>query len=1066
MNNIAINVLSDNGITKGTLDVNDEDLNIIYQLADIREPDKRKANYVRKFKLPGTKNNNRIFTDIFENGYQISNLDQNSTSIGDKSKSYNPNLRLKAQVVLNNNIFFEGNLQLNKINKVDNKLIGYEITIYGSLGDFFGDIGDSDMTSLDISEYNHYLTRKNICYSWNMRGQGKYVSQFLPGDTTSYDRFFNDLIWKYNKLVPNDIGDGYVYPLFYQGGGDLNTYVSVDKWAPSLYVYTLMKKVFDKWGWKWKSDFFESELFKRLIIPFSKDSLMISEEQKNKTEFLANAGKRDATNAQVLTQHTSSVANTQTSGKVQFIYDSPNPSPLPYPVAQPAGRDEGGTFDTATGIWTAPKNGQFSIQTKLHMMIGFECAVPAYGITAPNVPVIVKIINADTNAVLAQKSFEWIFSPTVKTGGNYYQTIPCPVSYEGFISVGTRLAVIVDTTIPPGQYATKTINLSSGAAFACPIRTFATSFVNDASYFSATLLDKQLQEGDFINMNQVLPEMGISDFITGLNKMFNLYWVPTANDKEFIIEPRDVIFDKASDKIQDWTKQVDNGQILSIEPLYDLTANKFIYTYKPDTDFLNKDYSDTNSEIYSQNTITIENDFQFDTNKVETTFSPSPLYTPPFAQGVVLTAFIQKDGTKFKRATPKPRILYWGGMKAYTGVDIAIQDIFGTNGSYLLKRKSTGVQSFPYAGHLDDTANPTLDLGYGLSKNYYYTYNALTDNNLYNAYWKSFTEELIDPNQHLLTCQLVLSGVIMANLDLRSVIQVDNVYYRINKITYNPITSIAEAELFKLKAYERFTPSYLTTGALPATPGGNGTGTGADPGSTTNTTTTGWQPWRPWIIREWDSGKNPYLPGGGNWGTQILFGENTTQWNIANNNAGNWEQSLPVKSFTGYKLPTQPKTFTKNGSNTYANSGSVNVNGEWNIVAPTAQFVSINGSFNNITAGVRNVSVVGDYNTVLPDITNVSIVGNNIIAARSNTSYVDGLEIGRGQVQTHSTTMVKSPTTLIGGVVMGGKNSVGAFTTGKTTRLVSGNAPTTIAPSNTSPLGPPAPAWSGLLNQA
>jgi hypothetical protein len=1049
MNSIKINVVSDNGVTLGALDVSDDDLNIIYQLSDIREPEKRKANYVRQFTLTGSKNNNRIFSNIFEGGYNISDIQPGVPT----SKSYNPNLKLNAQVILNDNIFFEGTLQLNKINKVDNKLIGYDVTIYGTLGDFFGDIGDTKMTSLDVSEYNHKLTRDNIVLSWNMRGIGKSITQkSVNGQLTN--KSFTDSIWKYNILTPNDIGDGYVYPLIYQGGSNLSTYVSIDKWSPSIYAYTLMKKIFDKWGWKWKSEFFESELFKRLIIPFSKDSLMIDESQKNKSEFLSNCGVRSALNAQVLTTHTSAVANTQTSSRVQFIYDSPSPSPQPYPLAQPEGRDEGGTFNTQNGIWTCPKNGQFKLQSKLHMTIGFlqlnlGGSPIAYGIVGPNVPFKVKLINADTNAILSETSGQWLFSPTVKTVGNYYQTVPCLVEWSGFLSVGTRVAVIVETQIPQSQFPTKTINLQSGQYFNCPIRTYPISYVDDASYFSASLLDKQLQEGDDINMNGTLPDIYIKDFITGINKMFNLYWVPSGYNKEFTIEPRDTLFNKSRSKILDWTKFVHNGQILSIEPLYNLTNSRYKWSYMSDSDYLNTDYLDTNGEVYGSKTVSIQNDFQFDVSEISTIFSASPLYTPPFNDGITLSAFVTKDGTKFKRATPKLRILYWGGMKDYSGSNVEINDQFGISGSYLF-RDSNGRQMFPYAGHLDDTSNPTIDLSYSISKSYYFTFKTLTDNGLYNRYWKSFTEELIDPNQHLLTCRLYLPSMLMLDLDLRTVIQVDNIYYRINKITYNPLNSIAEAELFKLKSYTEFTPSYITSGSLPSTPVG-----------TTNTSyTSGWGSWNSDNgIKQWLGGTQPNI-GVLKWDRVVIEGENIAQFNPASNSNGNWETGL--KSFDGVILPTQPRTMTKVGTNTYAGSESVNVNGDWNIVAPTSQFITVNGSFNNVTSGVKNASIIGDYNTILPGVSNVSIVGNNIIADKSNTQYINGVQINSNKIQSKSTTIVRSPIQIESGVVMGGKNSVGSFVSGKTSKVVIGNAPTTIRAINISPLGPPPPSWIAL----
>ena len=34
-----------------------------------------------------------------------------------------------------------------------------------------------------------------------------------------------------------------------------------------------MRKIFDKYGWKWSSNFFESETFENLIIPFGKEKI-------------------------------------------------------------------------------------------------------------------------------------------------------------------------------------------------------------------------------------------------------------------------------------------------------------------------------------------------------------------------------------------------------------------------------------------------------------------------------------------------------------------------------------------------------------------------------------------------------------------------------------------------------------------------------------------------------------------------------------------------------------------------------------------------------------------------
>jgi len=1065
MNNVSINVKSDSGAQIGVLDVQDADMNIVYQLSDVREPDKRNANYVRKFKLPGTKNNNAIFTSMFENGYTISDTDPSYSQI---QMSYNPNLKLNAQVTLNNNIFFEGSLQLNKVLKKDNKLIGYEVTIYGTLGDFFGDIGDASMTQLDISEYNHYLTRDNIVYSWNTNtDQSSFAKTIVEKYASGYssNKYFGDRIWKYGSLQYNTIGDGYVYPLFYTGGADLNTIVSSEKWQPATYVYTLMKKVFDKWGWKWKSEFFESEYFKRLIIPCSKDSLQITEEQKEKTEFLANVGIKTPTGtgvnkAQRLTQQNSSVANTVTSGNIIFDYDTTSP-------AQPQVRDVGGTYDTTTGVWKSPKNGQFTIQARLKATIEFQAAPPGgYAIVGPDVTFKAKIINNKTKVVLAEKAGKFLFTTTVKASGYYYQQVPITVDYTGFISAGTEISVIFENTIPTGQYAAKTITLTTGQAFGCNIMTYCVGAIDDSSNFSATLNDKQLQDNDYVNMNMTLPDMSVSDFITGINKMFNLYWQKTGNDKEFYIEPKDNFYKVTDDDILDFTGYADNKDNITIEPMYDLTANKIDLTYKSDNDYLNDDYQNNNEGVYGHKMVYIENDFHTEVMKVETTFSPSPLYSPPFNPGIILTAFIQKDGTKFKRVSVKPRILIWGGMLPYTGTPIEIQDAFGTSGKKTYIMKAYGAapaidsQLFPYAGHLDNPYTPNEDLDYGVPEQTYFTIQSYTNNNLYNKYWRSHINEIIDPNQHLLTFTGPIPSEVMRNLDLRWVIQFENVYYRINKITYNPITELAEVELFKLKEYIAFSPKMAPSGFLTVNPGGTTPGTGPVP-NTTDTTIwddhwdRGWsvRPWQGGVVDEWLGDGRPWTIGSSRPQFQLVTGYSS------------YKPSTGT-SVIGSPAPKQPWTTTKVGTNTFSDTGYVAVQGEWNIVSPSSKYVSVNGSYNNVTADVTNATITGNYNTVLPGLTNVNIVGDNIVARRSNTAYINGVEIDAGGVTTTAKTLrIMSPPNLRGGVMMGGKNSVGDFTTGKTKGVVSGNGQTNIQPPNTN-IGPPTPTWQYLINMA
>ena len=69
MNIVEINVRNTAGTTIGKLDLGEAEVNIVYQIADIREPSKKQGDYSFPFTIPGTKTNNIIFQQIFENGF-------------------------------------------------------------------------------------------------------------------------------------------------------------------------------------------------------------------------------------------------------------------------------------------------------------------------------------------------------------------------------------------------------------------------------------------------------------------------------------------------------------------------------------------------------------------------------------------------------------------------------------------------------------------------------------------------------------------------------------------------------------------------------------------------------------------------------------------------------------------------------------------------------------------------------------------------------------------------------------------------------------------------------------
>ena len=110
----------------------------VYQLEDVNNPTVVKNFFTKTITIVGTKQNNKIFGDIY-------NFDR--TQLYDETYLtgvyFNPSYRTPFQLFRNGELLESGYMQLNSI-ALKNKVINYEITLYGGLGDFFYNIMYND----------------------------------------------------------------------------------------------------------------------------------------------------------------------------------------------------------------------------------------------------------------------------------------------------------------------------------------------------------------------------------------------------------------------------------------------------------------------------------------------------------------------------------------------------------------------------------------------------------------------------------------------------------------------------------------------------------------------------------------------------------------------------------------------------------------------------------------------------------------------------------------------------------------------------------------------------------
>ena len=102
-----------------------------YQLKNVNNPTIVKNPFTKTITVIGTQNNNAIFGSIY-------NLDREQLFDAEKMVGayFNPSVRTPFSIYRNGELIESGYMQLNSVT-LKNKIVNYEITLYGGLGDFF-----------------------------------------------------------------------------------------------------------------------------------------------------------------------------------------------------------------------------------------------------------------------------------------------------------------------------------------------------------------------------------------------------------------------------------------------------------------------------------------------------------------------------------------------------------------------------------------------------------------------------------------------------------------------------------------------------------------------------------------------------------------------------------------------------------------------------------------------------------------------------------------------------------------------------------------------------------------
>ena len=199
-----------------------------YTIDDVRDFGSKNTSFSRTISIPATARNNKILGFAFDLGM----AHEHNMDLPNVASNFTPSQAAKCEVYIDKIQIFKGVIRILEIIS-NNGITEYQCAVFGELGGFITELGNKRLEDLDFSEYNHTWNVTTIQNSW---------------DTIN--------------------GSGYYYPLIDYGDVSTNKEdFHVSTFRPALYVKEYIEKIFEGTSYTLNCDFFNTDFFKKLIVP-------------------------------------------------------------------------------------------------------------------------------------------------------------------------------------------------------------------------------------------------------------------------------------------------------------------------------------------------------------------------------------------------------------------------------------------------------------------------------------------------------------------------------------------------------------------------------------------------------------------------------------------------------------------------------------------------------------------------------------------------------------------------------------------------------------------------------
>lgn len=758
----------------------DTSISLNKSFEEIEDFTTRSSSYSKTFTIPQTATNNQFFSSAFM---------VNSSSFADS-------VVVDAVVKYGGADIFNGSCRLSSIINSENGG-SYDIFLTESLPDFSQTLQDIKLVDLDYSGLTHTLSYSAITETWSFTG----------GSYNDYAGLTGKILY---PLCHYGYDDTQYYSLFFDGLSgftDSNTPLVPTQFAPWISGKYLVDKIFEKAGFTYDSDFFDSEYFKGIFVLAKTNelqgALVASGSSQNENTFRAVSRSANASGA----FFTTTATNTGTTYQEYFF--------LPTEVSDPLNIFTPSlTITNRQHYFTAIVSGTYKIKLGAEFFsVGTSLALY----------VNIALKDIDTGVIYGQ-----IQGLPVQAGSQNLSAFG-DLYFSLNLNAGARVGMFYSLQPTLGWVA----DPSSLGIYSSYLEVW------DSPGLSGT---------DDVYLQDNLPaEITALEYFKGIIQLFNLVVIPNG-DRSFLIERWDTYFEGGN--TLDWSQKIDLSSDYTLEPTNDL-QKEYILSYRESEDRYSQQNIQDRNQVFGTYRYISQVPYHTGEILVEIPFEPLPISTfDGESNSTMLLPHLYRFPSKEELAELKQRAasgetITYGSYYQPRGSGLRLGfyngmldfKITGTTKNWYLLSGSTavGFNEFPSISHLSSygySASTFSDLNIGNQYDYWQNltneYVGFTARDVWSDFWAPRVLPYYDRDVKILTGTFNLTPTEIKNIQFNDRVWFLDAYWRLLSMTDADITQRSKVvcKWIKIPFYptpqELIAPTYQQTPFIPVpTPTGS-----------------------------------------------------------------------------------------------------------------------------------------------------------------------------------------------------------------------------------------------------